>query len=570
MITFHRVSYKNFLSTGNNPTTVVLDQDKTTLITGVNGSGKSTLMDVIAYALFNKPFRKITKPQLINTVNNKKLLVKIEFSTGGIKWRVERGMNPNVFRIMKSGKLIEQDANSKNYQEFLEKQVIKMSFKTFLQIVILGSANWTAFMSLPAADRRRVIEDLLDIKVFSIMNQLLKEHVAKNKEHQITLDKKVAILENTLKLNAQHRKKQQDKLDLQIAQKWEMTSAKHRENIELASEISALYDAAKDEQQLLREYDDIQIELPKKIAEKQALEAQQAKISEQITFYQENNSCPTCNQKIDKNFKLGIFEEQKAKIRDIENSVHKVNSAIDEFGRRIKERRVITDRFTKFSEDMQSLKIQVDINKGVIASIKEDIDNMTKDEKTVVDDSETIAKLEQTKEIESRLSEQRYLHTQALGLLKDDGIKTQIIRQYIPIMNTLINKYLERMDFFCKFEIDENFVEKIETRYKKAFTYDSFSQGEKMRIDLALLFTWREISRMRNTSPCNLLVLDEIMDSSLDDQGTDEFVAIITQLTGENNVIIISHDTEHITDKFDRVLKAVKTKNFSKIVVNGG
>ena len=566
MITFHSVKWKNFLSTGNKPTEVILDQHKTTLVTGINGSGKSSLMDAISYGLFNRSFRKINKPLLVNGINKKNLLVEIQFSTNSIHWKVERGIKPAVFRIYKDGQLLEQDAKTRDYQEFLEKQVIKMSFKTFLQIVILGSANWTAFMSLTSADRRRVIEDLLDIEVFSIMNTLLKEKIQLNKEHQYALDKRIAILDNTLELNKQHVQRQQSLQEEQIAAKRETIKEKQDENLGLTNQIGVAQKNVSILQKKIRDLGDIETRLLSKTNDIRVLEEHRKRVQDQIVFYRDNDTCPTCTQEIEADFKKEILATHEAKDKNIDRAIDVMTVKAVEVRLEIVKRDRLNEKLNDEFRNLQDVQVKMDINNRLISSILEDIDGLQNDTSVVIDETETKNKKGKAKLLDVKLSEQRQLHTQASTLLKDDGIKTQIIRQYIPIMNTLINKYLERMDFFCKFEIDENFNEQITTMSNSAFTYESFSQGEKMRVDLAVLFTWREISRMRNTSPCNLLVLDEIMDSSLDTNGTDEFVAIIAQLTGDNNVIIISHKTEQIGEKFDRVLKVEKTNNFSKYV----
>lgn len=565
MITFHYVQWSNFLSTGNNQTKIVLDEHKTTLVCGRNGSGKSTIMDAIAFALYNKPFRKINKPQLVNSINNKKLVVEIEFTTAGSRWKVVRGIKPTIFRIYKDGNLLEQDAQNRDQQEFLEKQVIKMSFKTFLQIVILGSANWTAFMSLKSADRRRVIEDLLDIEVFSIMNQLLKERVSKNKDNQIILDKHLAILENTLQLNQSHRQQQQNQQKEWIDSKQQTIEQKIEDNQNLAKQTEKLSKKIDTVVEKLEQYQAVDYCYQQKINDIQTLRQKFARGAEQIQFYGDNDTCPTCTQQIDQQFKDTAVDKLTEKQQMISDAIDRITKLTDDLAKQKEQRDSVNKQLKKLQDEQSDIHLQTNINNKLIQSIREEIVQLTNTNVDFVDDTETKKSVKQAKAAAKKLSNQRELYNQAQRLLKDDGIKTHIIQQYIPIMNTLINKYLERMDFFCKFEIDENFNEQIETLHKQVFTYDSFSEGEKMRIDLSLLFTWREISRMRNTSPCNILILDEIMDSSLDQEGTDEFVNIIKQLTGDNNVIIISHKTDQISDKFDRILEVEKHKNFSRI-----
>lgn len=564
MIVLEKIRWKNLLSTGNTWSEVVLNESKTMLICGENGSGKSTIMDAICFVLFNKPFRKINKPQLVNDINDGDCVAQIIFYDGPTKYQVIRGIKPAIFEIRKDGELINQLADSRDYQEILEKRILQMNYKTFLQIVVLGSANWTAFMALPAAARRKVIEDLLDIEVFSVMNILLKERQANNKITIEDLDNKIAILKNTITLNAKHR----EEMNVNRANEIER---KNNEMDEHDKEIDKLGDAN----------DELNTEIVKLTVELSVLKKQKDKIvdtegkitkakriikqaASSISFYSDNSTCPTCTQPIDEKFKYNIVEAKERIQEEANNIIEKLNSVIKQHRKNLESFEKLVDDLDTYNKYFQYNLTKITVNQKLVGKLIKDIETLSKKVACeVVSDNGAGDKLIEVCTEKEALINLRELYNVASFLLKDNGIKTQIIMQYIPIMNQLINTYLERMEFFCQFNLDENFDEQISTRGRNLFSYDSFSQGEKMRIDLALLFTWREISRMRNAAPINLLLLDEIMDSSLDPAGTEEFIGIISQLTDDNNVIIISHKQDQISDKFDKVIVVEKHKNFS-------
>jgi len=542
-----------------------LDETKTTLICGKNGVGKSQVMDAITFALFNKPFRKINKPQLVNSINNKNCLVEIEFKIGRIKYVVCRGMKPNIFEIYKNGKLLNQSADNRDYQEILEKRIIGMNYKTFCQIVILGSANWTAFMSLSAQARRNVIEDLLDIEVFSIMNVLLKNKNSENKRKLQDLNTRITILDNTIKLNTEYRqslkKNQQKEIDL----KQKQIEAQNKQIKEHEIKIDILQKEIDELTVKLKEVTKTREQIQKHKNKILQINQIKTKIQKDINFYKKNDNCPTCKQEIPETFKSQIIGKNVKKENLTQEISQKLESILKKLEQYIKEYSDISEKIATKNKELQNHLVSITVSNHVTQNLLKEIKKLdNKQDKFSTDiKNEKKERSQKLKEKEKCINE-REIYNVANMLLKDNGIKTQIIKQYIPIMNTLINKYLERMEFFCQFLLDENFNEKIKYRHKDIFSYDSFSQGEKMRIDLALLLTWREISKMRNASPINLLLLDEIMDSSLDSAGTEEFIRIISELTGDNNVIIISHKVDQIGDKFGRMIVVTKKKNYSQ------
>ena len=561
MVILENVTFANFLSVGNSPVTIELNKYKTTLITGTNGTGKSTVMDAICFALFNKPFRRINKPQLVNAINERKLLVELNMNVDGVPFKIIRGIKPAKFEIYKHGHLVSQEAANKDYQGYLEKQVMKMNFKTFTQIVMLGSANWTSFMSLPAAQRRNVIEDLLDIEIFSVMNSMLKDRFSDNKNEMTDIDTKVAVLENTIKLNEKHRRELEEKSKADIDSKLAIITEKQEmvDKIMLANQkLQVNLDAHKEKYSVMNSLQ----------AKAQKLERNSSKIDDQTERLQKEHddylhleNCPTCTQKIDDELKQSNLDVIQSKLSDLNVASEKLNESIKELAAEIEALAPVQKSITEITEKMQELNMKMMVAQTTITNTQKDIKKINESIVEVADDTEEKRALKNHVLRRRQLTDERELYTVASMLLKDNGIKTQIIRQYIPIMNTMINKYLERMDFFVQFNLDENFNETIKARYKDVFSYDSFSQGEKARIDLALMLTWRAISQMRNTSPCNLLLLDEVFDGSLDDTGTSALANMLSELT-KTNVVVISHtqDDEH----FEKCIKVRKEKNFSQ------
>ena len=569
MIVFQNVRWKNLLSTGNSFTEVQLNKASNTLIIGDNGAGKSTILDALCFGLFNKPFRSIKKDQLINSVNQGGTLVEIEFIIGNREYLVRRGIKKNLFEIYQDGKLLNQDAKIKDYQEFLEKNILKLNFKSFTQIVILGM-SFIPFMQLRASDRRTIIEDLLDIEIFSVMNYLLRSKVAQNKDAIGTVDIALGLSENEQKLTKIMIDKLKEDKTVQIKknkkdiEKHEEFLKTHKENInQIIKKIEKLNESISDESNTRGKIDslhDYQRDIEKNID----------KYEDEIEFYEKNEACNTCRQDIPKTFRKSMIENFHAKMHECGRALLKIGNTLKEKEKRISE--------------IDTISNNVDFQKAEIARNQNTIDACTQYIKKVAKQNEEISQMaddidEKKKELDvididiekynkekEKLSNQKYLYELATTMLKDGGIKTRIIKQYLPIMNTLINKYLAQMDFFVSFNLDENFNESIKSRHRDEFTYDSFSEGEKMRIDLALLFTWRAVAKLKNSANTNLLILDEVFDSSLDAAGTDEFMRILNNLVKNTNVFVISHKGEILFDKFKSVLKFEKRKNFSQII----
>ena len=569
MIVFQNVRWKNLLSTGNSFTEVQLNKASNTLIIGDNGAGKSTILDALCFGLFNKPFRSIKKDQLINSVNQGGTLVEIEFIIGNREYLVRRGIKKNLFEIYQDGKLLNQDAKIKDYQEFLEKNILKLNFKSFTQIVILGM-SFIPFMQLRASDRRTIIEDLLDIEIFSVMNYLLRSKVTQNKNDIGTVDIALSLSENEQKLTKIMIDKLKEDKTVQIKknkkdiEKHEEFLKTHKENInQIIKKIEKLNESISDESNARGKIDslhDYQRDIEKNID----------KYEDEIEFYEKNEACNTCRQDIPKTFRKSMIENFHAKMHESGQALLKIGNTLLEKEKRIREIDTILNNVDSQKAEIARNRNTIDactqyIKKVAkqneeISQMADDIDEK-KNELNVIDKDIEIYNKEKEK-----LSNQKYLYELATTMLKDGGIKTRIIKQYLPIMNTLINKYLAQMDFFVSFNLDENFNETIKSRHRDEFTYDSFSEGEKMRIDLALLFTWRAVAKLKNSANTNLLILDEVFDSSLDAAGTDEFMRILNNLVKNTNVFVISHKGEILFDKFKSVLKFEKRKNFSQII----
>jgi DNA repair exonuclease SbcCD ATPase subunit len=564
MIILEFIRWQNFLSTGNIFTEIVLNDAKTTLISGNNGSGKSTVMDAICFVLFNKPFRKINKPQLVNTITGKDLLVEIEFSVGDASYLIRRGYKPNIFEIFKDGVLLNQDAANRDYQQYLEENILRTNYKTFCQVEILGNANFVPFMSLPAAQRRMVIEDLLDIQIFSVMNSVLKAHVSGNKDDLESVDNDIKLTEKTIELKKQHKKEMEENLAEIIAKKKE-TILEQKLIIKLNQEkIDKLTDKIKEFNGRIKDRENIEDSMAKTNDAMKRTHKLIKSLKDDIQFYEKNPICPQCDQNIDEDFKIGAIGQKTKLVEKNSELFLELKIFWEDLTEKNEDINKVLNNIEKANSRIQTYLANIKVANTLINSIQDDIDNAHKPKSTEFEEEET--KLKTLHEDKMELLHERELYSVASVMLKDTGIKTEIIRQYLPVMNNLINKYLEEMEFYCQFHIDESFSETIKSRHRDDFSYTSFSEGEKMRINLAILFTWREIARMRNASPFNLLILDEIMDSSLDASGTDEFLFILNNLTKDNNVIIISHKHDQIADKFDKTIKFDKVKNFSRII----
>jgi DNA repair exonuclease SbcCD ATPase subunit len=567
MIHFAKVKWKNFLSTGNAFTEIQLDKHDSTLVIGENGAGKSTMLDALCYGLYGKPFRKIKKDQLINSVNGRDVVVEVEFRTHEHQYLIRRGIKPSIFEIHQDGMLLDQDAAARDYQEMLEKNILKLSMKSFTQIVILGSSSFVPFMQLTTNVRREVIEDLLDIRVFSSMAVLLKDRVANNRQSLALIDNDITNTLSNIKL--------QEKLRNDLAQEKSEKIDEYRSRIEEAraavmrneAEAAALEAEINDCLEQIEDKDTISARIQKILNVESNLEKKKTNARKTIKFYHDNDECPTCTQTLDATIKCEKIEEKEKVVSEVDHALQALQNSLGEAELRLSE----------ISRVQREINAKQHLLRDIHASIKtyqKEISIWSKEieaanQTTTSFNLSTISDLkEQQDELLNKKQKQldeREMYDLATVILRDSGIKSRIIKQYIPVINKLVNKYLAAMDFFVKFELNETFEEKILSRHRDDFTYDSFSEGEKMRIDLSLLFTWRTIARMKNSASTNLLILDEVFDASLDANGCDEFLKIIHDVEG-SNIFVISHKGDILHDKFQNTLRFTKHKNFSRIM----
>lgn len=569
MIYFKCIRWKNLLSTGNSFTEVKFDLHKTTLIIGENGAGKSTILDALTFVLFGKPFRKVNKNQLINTINGKGTEIQIEFSVGKKEYLVKRGIKPNVFEIYCDGQLIDQNADVKEYQEMFERQILKLNHKSFSQIVILGSASFVPFMQLPSAHRREIIEDLLDIQIFSTMHSLLKDKVSVNRIKSTDVEYNIKSAADKIEMHKKYIESLKQNNDEIIAQKQSKIKEFELNITNATAEITTLNTTLSDEQLKISDHEKVKIKLAQVSKLSSQLEAKQSKIEKDINFFEDHNDCPTCRQSIDNSHKDSIVDENKTKASEIDRAQAQLKLENETLTARLNEISDVILNISEINKKISNYNVQIQTWNKFIDDIKVEIASLETSTKQIDDNTSEIATLKT--ELKAHISEKEELikdkqvYDVASVMLKDSGIKTKIIRQYIPIINKLINKYLASMDFFVNFELNENFEETIKSRFRDEFTYESFSEGEKMRIDLALLFAWRAVAKLRNSASTNLLIMDEVFDSSLDSSGTDEFLKILNGITSDTNTFIISHKGDQLFDKFDHTIKFEKHKNFSRI-----
>ena len=568
MINFKAVRWKNFLSTGNTFTKIDLTKNSTTLIIGENGSGKSTILDALCFGLFGKPFRTINKSQLINSINTSGLVVEVDFKIGSRNYKVVRGIKPNVFEIYNNGNPMNQEASVRDYQKILEQQILKLNYRSFTQVVILGSSTFIPFMQLKARHRREVVEEILDIQIFSLMNMLLKQKLKDLQEELTSIDNRYEL--NVEKISLQENyiddlKKNKDKLisskKESIENNTKAINVRIEQRTEMEDENNIYLEQIKDQsdtEQKERKLKDLRATLAEK----------HKSHSSMLDFFNDNEDCPTCKQHIDEVFKEEMMVKQKQEVDKYQAGMDKMKSELSSTKQRLKEIKGIADKFRDNQLSIMSLNTSIIELEKFNHKIKSELQSLNGGGVSKSDTDKLKNLKEEHQKIDgerqSAKEERNYVEA-AKVMLQDTGIKTKIIKQYLPIMNKLINKYLTSMEFYVNFTLNENFEETIKSRFRDDFTYASFSEGEKMRIDLALLFTWRAIAKMKNSTNTNLLILEEIFDSSLDGTGTDEFLKILNTLSGEN-VFVISHKQDVLVDKFKDTIKFAKEKNFSHVV----
>tara|TARA_R100000278_G_scaffold118923_1_gene99935 strand:+ start:802 stop:2523 length:1722 start_codon:yes stop_codon:yes gene_type:complete len=569
MITFEKIRWKNFLATGDHFTEIELDSDRSTLIIGTNGAGKSTILDAITFVLFNKPFRKVTKGQLVNTINEKGTVVEIEFTTHGRKYLVRRQMKPAKFEIFENNELVDQDAANRDYQKHLEQTILKLNFKSFTQVVILGSSTFVPFMQLNASVRREVVEDLLDIQIFGVMNTLLKDRIKEAQDKGRDCDHLLAVAEERIETQQSHINKLTAINEERVKEK-EDTIENNKDLIKKYNkDAKAVEFKIKKQEPEIDNYKNVKKDLEKLKGLRIKIESRQASLIKELKFFTSNEVCPTCTQPINIEFK-----EQKCNSLDTESNKYaeglvKLESQIDTTLKDVDKLEELNGYIFTLKNNLNNLERDVlKIEKDNL-KLEKQIKSLTEEQPNMKDEYQTLTSLkEQFKKVEedcSGINKVLDEYTAVSYMLKDSGIKSKVINKYIPIFNTLINKYLQSMDFFVNFTLDEEFNEVIRSRFRDQFSYASFSEGEKQKIDLALLFTWREVARMKNSAATNLLILDEVFDSSLDDSSTQELLKILRDLGSTTNVFVISHKGEILQDKFMRTLKFEKLNDFSKM-----
>ena len=570
MIIFQKIRWKNFLSTGGAFTEIDFCKHQSTLIVGENGAGKSTILDALCFVLFGKAFRNINKPQLVNSINQKQCLVEVEFTIGKRQYTVRRGIKPTVFEIVLDGDLLNQDSASKDYQKELEEKILKLNFKSFTQIVILGTASFTPFMQLPQGHRREVIEDILDIQIFTTMNTILKSRMASIKGEITSLENEILVGKQAVKL-----------------QKDFITKLEHDQQKRLTSAQNDIESATKDIESLRVQVLSLQSDydsLKEKTSKETTLVTRKAefntllknlserlkKANESIVFYEEHENCPTCSQTISDDLRNTAIEKHVHKVDEVTSAIDSVNEKISSIESTITEMLDAKEKMSQIQCDIVEKNSDIISKQNIIKRLQEESNVVSVD--TAQIDAAKIELKDMAKNVlekadkKSEMSQSFYYMEAAATLLKDTGIKTKIIRQYVPVINKLVNKYLTSMDFFVSFELDETFNETIKSRYRDDFSYASFSEGEKQRIDLALLFTWRAIAKMKNSVSTNLLMLDEVFDSSLDANGTDYVMNLLDTLDDNTNVFVISHKGDQLLDKFKNVIRVEKHQNFSRVI----
>jgi DNA repair exonuclease SbcCD ATPase subunit len=570
MILFKTIRWKNFLSTGTQYTEVDFTKNKTNLIVGTNGAGKSTVLDALTFSLFGKPFRKINKPQLINSVNEKDCRVEVEFSIGNIEWKVVRGIKPAIFEIWRNDTALDQSSAALDQQKWLEQTVLKMNYKSFTQIVILGSSTFVPFMQLSAANRREVIEDLLDIKIFSSMNMVIKEKIRQSKEETKVLELKKESLLDKVKMQEEFIEELENRGNANI-------NANKQKIANLDSEIDIYAKENDSLEEPLREYIQEQDSLIGYAEKLRKLGNLKGKISQKVStitkehkFFTENTVCPTCTQGIDELFRINRITDAQNKAKELQSGYKELEEAIKEEEERERHFNTLSKEISKLTNDISQNNIKISGCRRQIRDLESEIQTVTEQLENRNTEHEKLESFKDNLKITyDELASKKDLinyYDFSYSLLKDGGVKTKIIKKYLPLINQQVNRYLQMMDFYINFTLDEEFNETVQSPIHEDFSYASFSEGEKMRIDLALLFTWREVARMKNSVNTNLLIMDEVFDSSLDGFGTEEFLKIIRYVIKDANIFVISHKTG-LEDKFESVIKFEKIKGFSRMVI---
>ena len=569
MIVFRVIRWKNLLSTGNNFTEIRLDANTNTLIVGKNGSGKSTLLDALCFGLFGKAFRNINKPNLLNSINDKECIVEIEFDSEGKSYKVIRGIKPNTFEIYCNKVLLNQEASSRDYQEYFERFVLKLNYKSFTQIVILGSASFVPFMQLSAADRRAIIEDLLDIQIFSTMNGLAKDRLAENKEIITTKRNQIELIQEKCNIHKKHLEDIEQDVENRI-KAYDEEISNNREIIQkLHANVSSLLVTSSNHQEHVANKNSVETKLKTITKLESQIEGNISKFRKDISFFQQNDNCPTCRQEIALGFRDIQIETLTKKVTECEQGLKDIEA-------KILEEQTNLNEISEIQKLIQGIQIQIAKDNVTISEcekyirkIEKQISELRNNTKSKEKENVQIHKMESDLEnLENELkkvTEEKRYYEVATNLLKDTGIKTKIIKQYLPVINKLVNKYLTSLDFFVNINLDESFKETIKSRHRDEFSYNNFSEGEKQRIDMALMLTWRAVAKLKNSANTNLLILDEIFDASLDASGTEELMKLL-HLLEDVNLFVISHRGDILQDKFSNVVKFEKIKNFSRII----
>ena len=568
MITFKTIKWRNFLSTGNQFTEVNFTKNKTNLIIGTNGAGKSTILDALCFSLFGRSFRKINKPQLINTVNEKDCTVEVEFLIGTLEWKVIRGIKPNIFEIYCNDKVIDQVSASNDQQKWLEQTVLKMNYKSFTQIVILGSSAFVPFMQLPTSHRREVIEDLLDIKIFSSMNTVIKEKIRKIRDEVKTLELKKESLFDKVEMQKNFIEELENRGNANINANKEKIANLDSEVVDCIKENTLIEEDVLKNIKKQEEVAGASDKLKKLGTLKGKISQKVSTITVEHKFFNENTVCPTCTQEIDEEFRINKINDAQNKAKDLQSGYKELEVAIKEEEDREHQFTTLSKEITKLTHEVSRNNTKISGCQRQIRDLENEIQKLTNQLKNRNSEHEKLESFQETlhntyDELAIKKDSINY-YDFSYGLLKDGGVKSKIIKKYLPLINQQVNRYLQMMDFYINFTLDEEFNETVQSPIHEDFSYASFSEGEKQRIDLALLFTWREVARMKNSVNCNLMILDEIFDSSLDSSGTEEFLKIIQFVVKDANIFVISHKAG-LEDRFESVIKFSKIKGFSRI-----